>query len=110
MSDQSYGGASAPRAKTTIPEIAGMKRDGKRITMMTAYDAAFARLVDESGIDIILIGDSLGMVVLGHPSTVPVTMEDMLRHSAAVARGAKRALLVGDMPFGSYQAGPEDAI
>ena len=110
MSEQSDGGAPAPRAKTTIPEIVGMKRDGKRITMMTAYDAAFARLVEESGIDIILIGDSLGMVVLGHPTTVPVTMEDMLRHSAAVARGAKRALLVGDMPFGSYQAGPEDAI
>ncbi len=110
MSEQGDGDTTAPRAKTTIPEIVAMKRDGKRITMMTAYDAAFARLVDESGIDVILIGDSLGMVVLGHPSTVPVTMEDMLRHSAAVARGAKRALLVGDMPFGSYQAGPPDAI
>lgn len=105
-----YGGAPAPRAKTTIPDILAMKREGRRITMLTAYDAAFGRLVDEAGIDIILVGDSLGMVVLGHASTVPVTMEDMLHHSAAVSRGAKRALLVGDMPFGSYQAGPEDAI
>lgn len=105
-----YGGAPAARAKTTIPEILAMKREGRRITMLTAYDAAFGRLVDEAGIDIILVGDSLGMVVLGHASTVPVTMDDMLRHCAAVSRGAKRALLVGDLPFGSYQAGPEDAI
>lgn len=105
-----YGGAPVARAKTTIPDILAMKREGRRITMLTAYDAAFGRLVDEAGIDIILVGDSLGMVVLGHASTVPVTMEDMLHHCAAVSRGAKRALLVGDMPFGSYQAGPEDAI
>jgi len=104
------GGAPAARARTTIPDILAMKREGRRITMLTAYDAAFGRLVDEAGIDIILVGDSLGMVVLGHASTVPVTMEDMLRHCAAVSRGAKRALLVGDLPFGSYQAGPEDAI
>ena len=105
-----YGGAPAPRAKTTIPDILAMKREGRRITMLTAYDAAFGRLVDEAGIDIILVGDSLGMVVLGHASTVPVTMEDMLHHCAAVSRGTRRALLVGDMPFGSYQAGPPDAI
>jgi 3-methyl-2-oxobutanoate hydroxymethyltransferase len=78
--------------------------------MMTAYDAAFAKLVDASGIDIILVGDSLGMVVLGYPTTVPVTMDDMVRHAAAVSRGAKRALLVGDMPFGSYQASSADAL
>jgi 3-methyl-2-oxobutanoate hydroxymethyltransferase len=87
-----------------------MKRDRKRITMMTAYDAAFARLVERAGIDIILVGDSLGMVVLGHATTVPVTMDDMVRHAAAVSRGATRPLLVGDMPFGSYQAGPGDAM
>ena len=110
MTAENGGGAPAPRAKTTIPDVVAMKREGKRITMLTAYDASFGRLVDEAGIDIILVGDSLGMVVLGHASTVPVTMEDMLRHCAAVARGSKRALLVGDMPFGSYQAGPEDAI
>lgn len=105
-----YGGTPVARTKTTIPDILAMKHEGRRITMLTAYDAAFGRLVDEAGIDIILVGDSLGMVVLGHASTVPVTMEDMLRHCAAVSRGAKRALLVGDLPFGSYQAGPEDAI
>src|SRR3989442_10197120 len=87
-----------------------MKRDGKRIRMMTAYDAAFARLVEQAGIDIILVGDSLGMVVLGYPTTVPVTMDDMVRHAAAVSRGATRPLLVGDMPFGSYQAGQQDAL
>jgi 3-methyl-2-oxobutanoate hydroxymethyltransferase len=96
--------------KVTIPDVVAMKRDGKRITMMTAYDAAFARLVEAAGIDIILVGDSLGMVVLGYPNTVPVTMDDMVRHAAAVSRGASRPLLIGDMPFGSYQAGPADAL
>jgi len=110
MSDQ-YGGAPAPAAKkVTVPDLVAMKRDGTRITMMTAYDAAFARLVDEAGIDVILVGDSLGMVVLGYPTTVPVTMDDMVRHAAAVSRGASRPLLIGDMPFGSYQAGPADAL
>ena len=110
MSDQ-YGGASAPAPrKVTVPDLVAMKRDQKRITMMTAYDAAFARLVDQAGIDVILVGDSLGMVVLGYPTTVPVTMDDMVRHAAAVSRGATRPLLVGDMPFGSYQAGPADAL
>ncbi len=96
--------------KVTIPDVVAMKRDGKRITMMTAYDAAFARLVEAAGIDIILVGDSLGMVVLGYPNTVPVTMDDMVRHAAAVSRGASRPLLIGDMPFGSYQTGPTDAL
>src|SRR6266550_2408776 len=110
MSDQ-YGGATAPAPrKVTVPDLVAMKRDQKRITMMTAYDAAFARLVDQAGIDVILVGDSLGMVVLGYPTTVPVTMDDMVRHAAAVSRGASRPLLVGDMPFGSYQAGPADAL
>ena len=111
MSDQ-YGGAAptpAPK-KVTVPDLVAMKRDGKRITMMTAYDAAFARLVAEAGIDVILVGDSLGMVVLGYPTTVPVTMDDMVRHAAAVSRGATRPLLIGDMPFGSYQASPSDAL
>ena len=96
--------------KVTVPDVVAMKRDGKRITMMTAYDAAFARLVEAAGIDIILVGDSLGMVVLGYPTTVPVTMDDMVRHAAAVSRGASRPLLIGDMPFGSYQTGPTDAL
>lgn len=103
--DTQYGGAPAsPPAKVTVPDVVAMKRAKRKITMMTAYDAAFARLVDASGIDVILVGDSLGMVVLGHQSTVPVTMEDMVRHAAAVARGASRPLLIGDLPFGSYQA------
>src|SRR3977135_3800758 len=96
--------------KVTVPDVVAMKRDGKRITMMTAYDAAFARLVEAAGIDVILVGDSLGMVVLGYPTTVPVTMDDMVRHAAAVSRGASRPLLVGDMPFGSYQTSPSDAL
>jgi 3-methyl-2-oxobutanoate hydroxymethyltransferase len=96
--------------KVTVPDVVAMKRDGKRITMMTAYDAAFARLVEAAGIDVILVGDSLGMVVLGHQNTVPVTMDDMVRHAAAVSRGASRPLLIGDMPFGSYQTGPSDAL
>ncbi len=106
-----YGGGPAiPAKKVTVPEIVQMKRDGRKIAMMTAYDVAFARLVDQAGMDIILVGDSLGMVMLGYPTTVPVTMDDMVRHAAAVSRGAKRALLVGDMPFGSYQTGRDDAI
>ena len=112
MSEQTaYGGATTvPPKKITVPDVVAMKRDRKRITMMTAYDAAFAKLVDQAGIDVILVGDSLGMVVLGYPTTVPVTMDDMVRHAAAVSRGAIRPLLVGDMPFGTYQAGPQDAL
>ncbi len=108
--DTQHGGTASPGAKVTVPDIQAAKRRGKKITMMTAYDAAFARLVDQAGIDIILVGDSLGMVVLGYPTTVPVTMDDMVRHAAAVSRGAQRPLLVGDLPFGSYQAGPADAM
>ncbi len=109
--DTGYGGGAPtlPR-KLTVPDVVAMKRDGRRITMMTAYDAAFARLVDRAGIDVLLVGDSAGMVVLGYPTTVPVTMDDMVRMAAAVARGASRPLLVGDMPFGSYQTGPQDAL
>jgi len=109
--DSTYGGASAaPPKKVTVPDVVAMKKDGRRITMMTAYDAAFARLVDRSGIDVLLVGDSAGMVVLGYTSTVPVTMDDMVRLAAAASRGASRPLLVGDMPFGSYQTGPQDAL
>src|SRR6266851_9070373 len=108
--DAQYGGTASPQAKVTVPDILRAKRDSRKITMMTAYDAAFARLVDASGIDVILVGDSLGMVVLGYPTTVPVTMDDMISHSAAVSRGSSRALLVGDMPFGSYQAGRDEAL
>ena len=106
----SYGGSPISLKKVTVPDVVAMKRDGKRITMMTAYDAAFARLVDRAGIDVLLVGDSAGMVVLGYPNTVPVTMDNMIQMAAAVSRGASRALLVGDMPFGSYQTGPQDAL
>ena len=109
--DAQHGGAAASTpAKMTVPDIVAAKHAGRKITMMTAYDAAFAKLVEASGIDIILVGDSLGMVVLGYPTTVPVTMDDMVRHAAAVGRGARRPLLVGDLPFGSYQASTADAL
>jgi len=87
-----------------------MKRGGQRITMVTAYDATFARLFDEAGIDILLVGDSLGMVVQGHDSTLPVTVDEVIYHCRAVARGARRAHVVGDMPFLSWQVSPEDAL
>ncbi len=98
------------RKKFTIVDMQNKKRDGKKITMLTAYDYPMARLVDDAGIDSILVGDSLGMVVLGYESTVPVTMDEMIHHAKAVRRGTKYAFLVGDMPFGSYQISKEEAI
>lgn len=86
----------------TIKEIKELKDRGEKIPMLTAYDYATAKLVDEAGIPLILVGDSLGMVVLGYESTIPVKIEDMLHHTRAVVRGAKRALVVGDMPFMTY--------
>jgi 3-methyl-2-oxobutanoate hydroxymethyltransferase len=82
----------------------------RRFAMLTAYDYLSARILDESGIPILLVGDSLGMVMLGHPTTLPVTVDDMLVHAKAVARGARQALLVGDMPFMSYQVSPEEGV
>lgn len=96
--------------RMTINKIQAMKRKGERVPMLTAYDYPTARLVDEAGVPMVLVGDSLGQVVLGYDSTVYVTMEDMLHHIKAVARGAKRALIVGDMPFMSYQASAEEAV
>jgi len=93
----------------TIIDIQKMKADGQKITMLTAYDCCIARLLDECSLDIILVGDSLGNVVLGFENTIPVTMADMLRHVAAVVRGRQRALVVADMPFLSYQVSIEDA-
>jgi len=90
------------RTKVTMPALAGMKREGKPITALTAYDYATSRLVDEAGIDLILVGDSLAMVVLGHDNTLAVTVEEMLHHTRAVRRAVRRALVVADMPFGSY--------
>ncbi len=98
------------RKKVTIPDLQNKKREGRKITMLTAYDYPTAKLVDDAGIDSILVGDSLGMVVLGYDSTVPVTMDEMIHHAKAVRRGTKYAFLIGDMPFGSYQISKEEAI
>jgi 3-methyl-2-oxobutanoate hydroxymethyltransferase len=87
-----------------------MKRDGERISMVTAYDATFARLFDDAGIDVLLVGDSLGMVVQGRSSTLPVTVDEVIYHCRAVARGSRRAHLVGDMPFLSWQLSTEQAL
>ena len=96
-------------ARKSVTEVQAMKRRGERIVMITAYDYPSARLVDEAT-DVILVGDSLGMVVLGYDSTIPVTMEDMLHHTKAVVRGSEHALVVADMPFMSYQASVEDGM
>ncbi len=96
--------------KITILDFPRWKEKGERIVMITAYDALFARIFDEAGVDSILVGDSLGQVVLGLPNTLGVTMEDMVRHTGAAARGTKRAFLIADMPFLSFQAGPYEAV
>ena len=98
------------RAKVTVRDFRQKKKDGLPITMLTAYDYPTALAVDHAGMDAILVGDSLGMVVLGYPNTLPVTMEDMLHHCRAVSRGAKYAMLIGDMPFMSYQVSVEQAV
>jgi 3-methyl-2-oxobutanoate hydroxymethyltransferase len=99
-----------PPKKVTVPDFLAKKQRGEPITMLTAYDYPTALAVDRAGIDSILVGDSLGMVVLGYESTLPVTMEDMLHHCKAVKRGAQHALLVGDMPFMSYQVSVTEAL
>jgi 3-methyl-2-oxobutanoate hydroxymethyltransferase len=96
--------------RVTISHIKEMKRKGEKIAMLTAYDYVTAKIVDEAGLPLILVGDSLGMVVLGYDSTVPVTLEVMLHHTKAVVRGTKNALVVGDMPFMTYQVSPEEAV
>ncbi len=98
------------RKKVTTPNLRQKKARGEPITMLTAYDYATAQAVDRAGFDVILVGDSLGMVVLGYANTLPVTMEEMLHHCRAVARGARFALLVGDMPFLSYQVSVPEAV
>lgn len=96
--------------KVTIHTLKKQKAAGQKICMVTAYDATFARILDEAGADVLLVGDSLGMVVQGNDSTLPVTMDQMVYHSKAVTRGAQRAHVVGDLPFMSYQNGVEDAV
>jgi len=102
--------ATSSRKKVTTLALRQKKERAEPITMLTAYDYPTALVMDQAGMDCILVGDSLGMVVLGYENTLPVTMEDMLHHCRAVARGAKSALLVGDMPFMSYQASVEEAV
>jgi 3-methyl-2-oxobutanoate hydroxymethyltransferase len=96
--------------RITTSDIRTMKARGEKIAMLTAYDYPTARLAEAAGADMILVGDTLGMVVLGYDSTVPVTMEEMIHHTKAAVRGSKRALVVGDMPFMSYQTGWQDAM
>ncbi len=96
--------------KVTIHTLRKMKERGDKITMLTAYDATFARLLDESHVDILLVGDSLGMVIQGYETTLPVTLDEVIYHTRAVARGTRRAQVVGDMPFMSYQAGIDTAL
>ena len=96
--------------KNTVSTVKKQKETGEKITMLTAYDYSTAKLMDESGIDMILVGDSLGMVMLGYEDTVSVTMEDMIHHTAAVSRGTKNAMVVADMPFMSYQTSVYDAV
>src|SRR5271163_2143697 len=96
--------------KVRVPDLAMMKRKGERIVMLTAYDATMARLFDRAGIDVLLVGDSLGQVILGLDTTIPVTLDAVIHHTQAVVRGASRALVVADMPFLTYQITTEQAL
>ncbi len=98
------------RSRVTTAVIREMKKKGEKIAMLTAYDYPTAFLLDRAGIDVLLVGDSLGMVILGYASTLPVTMEEMIHHTRAVSRGVERAMLIGDMPFLSYQVSSEEAV
>jgi 3-methyl-2-oxobutanoate hydroxymethyltransferase len=106
MSTQSGNGAR----RVTVSDLREMKRRGDKIAALTAYDYLFARVVDQAGVDVILVGDSLGQVVLGLETTLPVTLNDMIHHARAVRRGVERALLVVDLPFLTYQVSPRDAL
>jgi len=96
--------------RVTISQIKEMKQRGEKIPMLTAYDYSTAKLIDESGVPLILVGDSLGMVILGYESTIPVTMDEMIHHTKAVVRGTKHALVIGDMPFMTYHVSIDDAL
>jgi 3-methyl-2-oxobutanoate hydroxymethyltransferase len=96
--------------KIWAPQLKQMKLRGEKIVMLTAYDALMARLFDQAGVDVLLVGDSVGMVLLGYENTLPVTMDAMVHHTAAVSRGTSRALVIADMPFLSYQTGADDAV
>lgn len=96
--------------RVTAPRLKRMKQKGEKIAVLTAYDHAFASIMDQAGIDVLLVGDSLGMIVQGHDDTLPVTLDDMVYHTRTVKRAARRALVVADMPFMTYQTSPEDAM
>lgn len=102
--------SSTREHRVTVRSLANRKRKHEPITMLTAYDCTFARIFDTAGIDLLLVGDSLGNVVQGVETTLPVTLDEMIYHTRLVSRGVTRSLVVGDMPFGSYQVGPEDAV
>jgi len=110
VSTEARTGAGTPRPKVTPPAVRALKRDGTPIVVVTAYDHPTARLADDAGVDVILVGDSLGTVVLGYDSTLPVTMEDILHHTRAVTRARPSAMVVADMPFMSYQVSVEQAV
>ncbi len=99
-----------PSGRVTVRTLRRMKGKGERITMLTCYDATFARILDGAGADVLLVGDSLGMVIQGHESTLPVTVDEVIYHCRAVVRGTKRAQVVGDLPFMSYQAADDDGV
>lgn len=112
--ESSASGTSSPAPPTSgkvrVHHLAEAKARGERVVMLTAYDAVTARILDEAGTDMLLVGDSIGNVMLGHGSTIPVTMDEMLVATRSVARATRRALVVADLPFGSYEAGPEQAL
>ncbi len=96
--------------KKTVLDILGMKKTGDKITMLTAYDYVLASIMDEAGTDLLLVGDTMGMVVHGNPTTLSVTLEDSIRHTQAVARGTKQAMVIGDLPFGTFQVSVEETV
>jgi 3-methyl-2-oxobutanoate hydroxymethyltransferase len=100
---------TATTAKRTVPGLTAMARQGEKIAMLTCYDASFAAVLDSAGVDAMLVGDSLGMVIEGHATTLPVTLDEMVYHTRCVAARARTALVIADLPFGSYQASPEQA-
>lgn len=110
MSSHPSPTAAAPRPALTLPRLRDMAARGEKIAMLTCYDASFAGLLDAAGVDCLLVGDSLGMVLQGHDSTAPVTLDEVAYHTRCVARGRRSAFLIADLPFGSYHEGPEQAM
>jgi 3-methyl-2-oxobutanoate hydroxymethyltransferase len=96
--------------RTTLSKLQAMRDKGEKIAVLTCYDASFAALLEAQGVDVLLVGDSLGMVLQGHESTLPVTLDDMVYHTACVARGSRQAFIVADMPFGTFQISPQEAF